>query len=211
MTQKDRICLRILHAAKDRFSHYGYCKTTMSEIAQDCNMSPGNLYRYFQGKLDIAEGIAAAHTDKRLKIAREIVRDPAKPALIRLRDFLFDELRSTFKLLDEDPRVFEIAEIIAKERPEFGNQQLAKERSLMSEILAAGAANGEFDIQDVVETAEMIQSATVKFRFPQLYSQLTLNKLEHELDGVLKILFNGLTCRSHPVTTATEFPVSPSL
>jgi len=210
MTQKDRICLRILHAAKDRFSHYGYCKTTMSEIAQDCNMSPGNLYRYFQGKLDIAEGIAAAHTDKRLEKAREIVRDPAKPALVRLRDFLFDELRSTFKLLDEDPRVFEIAEIIAKERPEFGNQQLSKERSLMSEILAAGAANGEFDIQDVVETAEMIQSATIKFRFPQLYSQLTLDKLEHELNGVLKILFHGLTCRSHPIAVAADVPVSPS-
>ena len=170
MTQKDRICLRILQAAKQRFSHYGYCKTTMSEIAQDCNMSPGNLYRYFQGKMDIAEGIAAANTDLRLEVAREIVRDPTKPALVRLRDFLFDELRTTYKLLDEDPRVFEIAELISKERPEFSNRQLAKERSLMSEILAAGVANREFDVQDVVETAEMIQSATVKFRFPQLYS-----------------------------------------
>ena len=45
---------QIILAAKERFLHYGYPKTTMAEVAADCNMSPGNLYRYFKGKLDIA-------------------------------------------------------------------------------------------------------------------------------------------------------------
>ena len=40
----DETALRILEAASDRFLHYGYGKTTMSEIAKDCNMSTGNLY-----------------------------------------------------------------------------------------------------------------------------------------------------------------------
>ena len=38
----DEIATQILDAASRRFLHYGYGKTTMSEIAKDCNMSTGN-------------------------------------------------------------------------------------------------------------------------------------------------------------------------
>jgi len=198
MSEKDWTCRQIVEAAKHRFSHYGYGKTTMSEIAQDCNMSPGNLYRYFPGKLDIAERIAEEAGDARLEAARRIVREPGKPAHQRLIDFLFDALRSTYRTLDEDPKIFEIAEIIVRERPEFGNRQLAKERALLAEILAGGNASGEFNIANVLEVAEMIQSATFKFKYPQLHSHLTLDKLERELDGVLKMICLGLMCRGTP-------------
>src|SRR6185312_4666037 len=56
---KDNVRDKIVEAAKKRFSHFGYGKTTMAEIATDCGMSPGNLYRFFPGKLDIAEAIAS--------------------------------------------------------------------------------------------------------------------------------------------------------
>ena len=57
MTAHDATHQKIIDAAKRRFMHYGYTKTTMAELASDCEMSPGNLYRYFPGKLDIAEAI----------------------------------------------------------------------------------------------------------------------------------------------------------
>ncbi|MBT3172542.1 MAG: helix-turn-helix transcriptional regulator, partial [Rhodospirillaceae bacterium] len=44
---------QILQAATERFRHYGYRKTTMAEVARDCSMSAGNLYRYFESKSDI--------------------------------------------------------------------------------------------------------------------------------------------------------------
>jgi hypothetical protein len=44
-------------------------------------------------------------------------------------------------------------------------------------------------------TAEMLQSATMKFGLPQLFSKLTLPKLERELDGVLNLLLQGLYTR----------------
>ena len=52
--RKDTVRDRIIHAAKCRFSHFGYGKTTMAEVAGDCAMSPGNLYRFFPGKLRVA-------------------------------------------------------------------------------------------------------------------------------------------------------------
>ena len=49
----------ILDAAKQRILHYGYAKTTMAEIAADCKMSAGNLYRYFPSKADIIRAVVA--------------------------------------------------------------------------------------------------------------------------------------------------------
>lgn len=182
----------ILEAAKVRFLHYGYAKSTMAEIAADCKMSPGNLYRYFPSKLDIAEAIAQESIDAVAQKLREVLKRPGLTAKQRLREFMFLMMRLTYDMLEFDKRIYEMATVIATERPEFSNKQLAMERSMLAEILAAGNASGEFQVDDVVFTGEMIQSATMKFRYPQLHSRLTYDKLERELDGVLALLLNGL-------------------
>jgi hypothetical protein len=41
----------------------------------------------------------------------------------------------------------------------------------------------------------MLQSATMKFRYPQLWSKLSLPKLERELEGVLALVVDGLCTR----------------
>lgn len=192
MLCKDTVRGNIVDAAKKRFVHYGYAKTTMAEIAADCNMSPGNLYRYFPGKLDIAEAICSTAGEHAIAKLREVLRRPGRSAKERLRDFLFADMRLTYEQLEYDKQVFEMARVISMERPQFANRILALHRALLSEILAAGNASGEFTIEDVVFTAEMLQSATMKFRYPQLHSKLHYDKLERELEGVANLLLNGL-------------------
>jgi AcrR family transcriptional regulator len=192
MPKKESCKRQIAHAARERFSHFGYCKTTMSEIAEDCKMSPGNLYRYFAGKIDIAEEIADEHAQAILDRARGVVRDPNLSAVEKLHKFLFDSMKNTFDVLADDPRIFEIAEIISKERPEYGNRHLKKERGLIVEILSTGNASGIFNIPDVMYVAEMIQSATYKFKYAQLHSHLSYEQLERELEGVFQLLMGGL-------------------
>ncbi|MEZ5914966.1 MAG: TetR family transcriptional regulator [Parvularculaceae bacterium] len=46
----DETARAILDAASRRFLHYGYGKTTMSEIAGDCNMSTGNIAIFRQAR-----------------------------------------------------------------------------------------------------------------------------------------------------------------
>ena len=58
MSESDITREKIIVAARERFSHYGYPKTTIAELAEDCAMSPGNIYRFFKGKIDIAVEIA---------------------------------------------------------------------------------------------------------------------------------------------------------
>jgi AcrR family transcriptional regulator len=192
MTEKDDIRCQIIEAAKKRFSHFGYGKTTMAEVAADCSMSPGNLYRFFPGKLDIAESIATQDFEKHLVALREVAHAAGRTAPERLRDFLFAELRRTYHKLESDPRAYEMATVIAQERPQYANWLLANERRILVELFEAAERSGEYFIDDKETTAEMIQSATMKFRYPQLWSKLTLSKLERELEGVLKLIIHGL-------------------
>lgn len=187
---------RILSAAKNRFFHYGYAKTTMAEVAADCNMSAGNLYRFFPSKLDIAEAIAMDVEDRQLEAFAELARRAELRPTERLREFLFLELRTTYNTLERHPKVLEMASIITYERPEFAKRRLALMRALIAEILAAGNAAGEFEVSDVIFTAEMIQSATMKFHYPQLWTPLALAELERQLAGVIELLLRGL--QPHP-------------
>src|ERR1700759_1674121 len=205
MGEKNSVRDQIVEAAKKRFSHFGYAKTTMAEVAADCSMSPGNLYRFFPGKLDIAEAIASMDYEVHLAQARKIALAPGKSAPERLRDLLFAELRRTYHKLEKDPRVLEMATQIGHERPQFINWMLANERKIIVELMAEAERRGEFvPPGDKEEIAEMIQSATMKFRYPQLWSKLTLPKLERELDGVLRLLIEGLSSRSAAARAPTE-------
>jgi AcrR family transcriptional regulator len=192
MAEKDNIREQIVCAAKKRFSHFGYAKTTMAEVATDCAMSPGNLYRFYPGKLDIAEAIATEDYSKHLEHMRKLAITPGRDARERLHDLLFEELRRTYHKLEKDPRAYEMALVISRERPDFANWMLREERKILVELMEEAERRGEFVPDDKDFTAEMIQAATMKFRYPQLWSKLTLPKLERELEGVIKLLINGL-------------------
>ncbi len=174
----------------------------MADLAKACGMSPGNLYRYFPGKLDIAEQLAQHAFDEELAALREVVRKPGLSVTERLKVFFCTQLRVTHAKLSEDSKIFEIAEIIKRERPDLSNQNLARIRALLVEILSAGNASGEFDIPDVVSAAEMIQCATMKYHYPQLFSKLPLADLERELRGVISLILQGISVsKASPAAT----------
>ena len=188
---------KIVAAAYKLIARYGYGKTTMADLAEACGMSPGNLYRYFPGKLDIAEQLALRAFEEEEDALREVVRKPGMSASEKLKLFLCTQLRVTHAKLNEDAKIFEIAQIITRERPLLANQNLARIRALLAEILSAGNAAGEFDVPDVVSAAEMIQCATMKFHYPQLFTRLALEDLEREQRGVLDLILSGISGKPH--------------
>jgi AcrR family transcriptional regulator len=184
---------QILEAAMERIVHYGYSKTTMSEIAKDCNMSAGNIYRFFASKLDIAEAIGRKFNSELYQTYASICRKPITAA-DRLRQFFEFSMVRTYEALEEKDKLVELAETLADERPLFMNEQLAQERVYLVQILENGIEAGEFRPLDrKEETAEMIQASMMKFRFPQMFSHLTLPKLKRELAGVMDLVLAGLS------------------
>jgi len=195
MAEKDSSA-QIVAAARKRFQHFGYGKTSMAEIAGDCGMSPGNLYRFFPGKLDIAEAIATDDYKAHLERLTRLAAKPDRNVREKLRDLLVEGLRRTYAKVEKDPRALELARVIAAERPDFSDWMSECERKLMVDLMEEAERSGEFSVADKNFTAETIQSATLKFRVPQLWSQLPLARLERELDGVLTLLLEGLAPRA---------------
>lgn len=184
---------QILDAAMERILHYGYAKTTMSEIAKDCGMSAGNIYRFFASKLDIAEAMARKFNAEMYQHYASIAREK-KPAPQRLRDFFDFGMSKTYQAIEEKAKILELAEVLSEERPLYFNEQLAQERVYLVQVLEDGIRDGIFrPIERLDETAEFMQAALMKFRFPQLFSHLTLPKLKRELAGVLDLLLAGLS------------------
>ena len=185
---------QILNAAMERIHHYGYGKTTMSEIARDCSMSAGNIYRFFASKIDIAEAMARKFNAKVFEDYAAIARKKTS-ASSRLREFFEMSLERTYSAIEEDAKILDVANVLKQERPLYFNEQMAQERVYMVQILNDGVQSGEFRALDrPEETAEFMQSALMKFRFPQLFSALSLPKLQRELDGVLNLLLASLSC-----------------
>ncbi len=85
-------CDTILDAAEVRFADYGYNKTTMAEIAADCSMSVGNLYRHFKNKEAIALTSIQRGLQNKLDAGIEAASRESD-ALNALKTFLLTRLR----------------------------------------------------------------------------------------------------------------------
>src|SRR5579862_1510194 len=77
----------ILEVAERLFRQLGYQKTTVGDIAKELHMSPANVYRFFESKKAIHEGVARALMGEVEVAAAAIVAKPG-PAAVRMRELL---------------------------------------------------------------------------------------------------------------------------
>ena len=195
MDEKSATRDRILQAAMTRIKHYGYGKTTMAEIAADCDMSPGNIYRFFEAKIDIAEAMARKHYAEEHTAMAQVGRRKDWAADRRVKEMLAKGMRDNFQMFSDNAKILEVAEVLARERPVFMNELIALERVGITAVIQEAMDTGIFAKGDAEFMAEMLQAATVKFSIPQLISRLTLQKLEREFDGVMELILQGLYAR----------------
>ena len=193
MSESEKIREKIIGAAVERFLHYGYPKTTIAELAGDCAMSPGNIYRFFKGKIDIAAEIARREALQAVERMEAVLECPYRSSRQRLEEVVFADMRHTFHLLENEPRVLELAQVVVQERPQFQIESLRRERRIFQRILRDGAQTGEFVLDNITHATIAVHSATLKYRYTQLFTNQTLEELERELCFVLTLLARGLT------------------
>ncbi|MDF1679554.1 TetR/AcrR family transcriptional regulator [Ponticaulis sp.] len=193
MTETTDTREQILRAAMTRILHYGYAKTTMAEIAKDCDMSAGNIYRFFKSKLDIAEAIVRGFNQAFYQLFAEIARRSDEPALPRLTELFKARLERTYHMMQNKTKALEMADVLARERPIYYVEELAQERIYIVQILEQGLKSGEIKPLDNLNfTAEMLQIALMKFESPRFWADESYEELTREFDGVMKLLEKSL-------------------
>jgi len=183
---------RILEAATEHFTQFGYNKTTMAEIAQSCDMSAANLYRYFRNKLDIGAHLADDCLSGELTLLSKVVRQTERPAGDRLRDFVLQALEYTHSQWSDNPRINEMVTAICSERHDIVEQYKSGEHSLLVELLESGVERGEFSIVDVNDAASAIAIATSLFNLPTMMPMYPLEVFREKAHSVVRLLLNGL-------------------
>jgi AcrR family transcriptional regulator len=192
-TDKENPAEIILAAAVNRFSDYGYNKTTMAEIAEDAGMSAANIYRYYKNKEEIAAACAKNCMCERAESLKSVIRDTNLNAAEKLEKYVLTTLQISQEMHIENKKIDEIIAEITRNRPDLVYSKINNENALLAEIISYGNQTGEFDVDDVVDTAAAIHSMLVLFDVPMFMHLFTKEEFEKKASSVIKLLIAGLS------------------
>jgi len=182
---------KILDAAEQRFAHYGYGKTTMAEIANDADMSVGNLYRFFKNK----EAIALASTGKLLSAKLDAgLRAAASESTScsALRAFLLARLRLAHAYFAENRHLFELVELNGTNHRDMLLSYEGRVIDAMAEMLEQGMNNGDIRSGDPHRIAYLMHQALLRYNSPLSLRRNPLDRLETDLRDFIALMYSGL-------------------
>ncbi|HUT49264.1 MAG TPA: TetR/AcrR family transcriptional regulator [Alphaproteobacteria bacterium] len=186
---------QILDAAEGRFRHYGFAKTTMAELASDCAMSAGNLYRYFDSKEEIGVSIARRCMMTLDGICRDVIArtdiGPLRKLEVMIRA-MADENRRRFEC---DTKLDELLSYMHAKRPETVKMFMDGLSHRIAEILVEGVSTGEITSEDPRETAIDIFHAGKGVVDPAIIMHMSEDEFERRIRGVTRLIIEGVRSR----------------
>src|ERR1700723_666166 len=149
---------RILEVAERLFREIGYQKTTVADIAKMLRMSPANVYRFFDSKKAIHEGVARSLMGG-VEDAAQAIATRRGPAASRLRELLTTIHRMNCERYIGDSKLHEMVAIAMEENWEVCVAHMERITGPIAEVIAEGAAKGEFHAPDLPLAAMCASSA----------------------------------------------------
>jgi AcrR family transcriptional regulator len=184
---------RILVVAERLFRQLGYQKTTVADIAKELRMSPANVYRFFDSKKAINAGVARALMGEVEGEAQRIVTTPGAAAA-RLRELIKTVHRMNSERYVGDSKLHEMVAIAMEENWDVCVAHMELITATIGEVIAQGAASGEFEVADLQVTAMCACTAMMRFFHPQMIAQCA-NKPGPSLDQMIDFVLAGLAPR----------------
>ena len=183
---------QILAAATERFRHYGYRKTTMAEVAGDCGMSAGNLYRYFESKSDIGAAVSVVWFAALHQAARAAIAQPGFSPRQKLEAYVLAVNRFTVESLRNTPHIQEMVDFLCAERRDLVEKHLDTCHEIVAGILDEGVKRGAFEIADIATSARAVLNAIVRFEYPPLLALSGETNFDEEARAVVSLIVEGL-------------------
>jgi AcrR family transcriptional regulator len=188
---------RILVVAERLFREIGYQKTTVADIAKVLRMSPANVYRFFDSKKAINEGVARSLVGGVEDAAQAIAAGPG-PAASRLRELLTTVHRMNCERYVGDSKLHEMVEVAMEESWEVCVAHMQRITETIGAVIAEGAASGEFEAPDVPLAAMCACTAMMRYFHPQMIAQ-SADKPGPSLDQMIDFVLAGLAPRGRAV------------
>ncbi|WP_061795295.1 TetR/AcrR family transcriptional regulator [Serratia ficaria] len=135
---------QVVEAATAYFGHYGYEKTTVSDLAKAIGFSKAYIYKFFESKQAIGEVICSNRLAMIMAVVNAAIAD-APSATEKLRR-LFRTLSETGSdLFFHDRKLYDIAAVAARDQWPSAQEHEARLLRVIEQILREGRESGEFE------------------------------------------------------------------
>ena len=188
--QPDTRCVILRHAI-DLFSHYGYAKTNIGDIAKACCMSPGNLYRHFRNKQAIGEEAVREYMAAEEAELGAIVADTSRDFEARLREFHHRAVKGIMDELRGNPKMVELAEMIIHGNSGILARHVEWKREQVTALLREGIEAGKIK-GDPAAISFILYDMTKAFLMPPALAQMDFETVPPRLDALLDLAFSGM-------------------
>jgi AcrR family transcriptional regulator len=167
---------QIIAAAAEHFSHYGYGKTTVSDLAREIGFSKAYIYKFFDSKQAIGEAICAQCLGSIGDAADEAIAE-GKSATDKLRLLFKTIVEMSTQLFFNERKLYDIASSAASEDWPSAQAYWDRIEAVITRIVLEGRESGEFERKTPIdEVAQAIMHVMEPFMNPMM--------LQYNLDAV---------------------------
>jgi len=172
----------------------GSTALTVAEVAARANMSPANLYRYFDSKESLIEAVAGRWFQPKLDIMEQVVASDLPP-----RRKMYEFFARRFALMkaewEADPVAFALHVELGKEHFELIRSYVDLGDHYLAEIIGEAMGEGFFSGLSVDEALSLVNQMVNVYvnigTMEMIMPKLTTDKLARIIDAV----FDGLSAQ----------------
>jgi AcrR family transcriptional regulator len=193
LAQNEEARTKIIDIARNIFTHFGFKKTTMEEIAHASRKGKSSIYYYFNSKEDIFKAVVEKEAEElKAELLHKIqnIEDPIErlKVYITIRMRKLNKLTNFYTALKSD--FLSHLEFIEQIRKRYDLDEI----KIISGILQEGIESGKFAIDDPHLSAIAIVTAMKGLEVPLFISKEHGN-FEARLNNLVNFLFYGIVKR----------------
>ncbi len=143
---------QIVDAATEHFGHFGYEKTTVSDLAKSIGFSKAYIYKFFDSKQAIGEVICANRLTMIMEIVTAAIAD-APTASEKIRRLFRSLAEAGSDLFFHDRKLYDIAAVASRDKWPSTEKYEERLHQLIEQILLEGRQAGEFERKTPLDEA----------------------------------------------------------
>ncbi len=190
MVNKEEFRKKIIITAGQIFSHYGFRKTTMDEIARALKMGKSSIYYYFESKEEIFEAVVLYEANLLRNELTRAIKSVDSP-IGKMENYVFVRMKAFEKLSNYYNAIFDKNldhfEFIEKIRAKYDREEIA----ILRLILYDGVRKNVFNVENSEYTAMALQTTMKGLEVPLFWKKREM-EIDHRLKAVLDVLFYGI-------------------
>jgi AcrR family transcriptional regulator len=193
MINKEEFRRKVVITAGQIFSHYGFKKTTMDEIAKALKMGKSSVYYYFTSKEEIFEAVVRYEANILRNELTNAIKSVESP-IDKMRNYVFVRMRAFEKLSNYYNAIFDKNldhfDFIEQIREKYDREELA----ILRLILYHGVRQKVFHVANTEYTAMAVQTTLKGLEVPLFWQKREVN-IDNRLNAILDVLFYGIVVK----------------